>query len=61
MNIKINQDKLKELKNAEVISNRKSAYQSEADPIYFMSQRGESTEQEWLDKVQEIKERYPKV
>ena len=45
----------------EVISNRKSAYQSESDPIYFKYQRGEATEQEWLDKVQEIKERYPKV
>ena len=47
--------------NENVILNRKSAYVAESDPIYFMSQRGEATEQEWLDKIQEIKERYPKL
>jgi hypothetical protein len=38
---------------------RAEAYRMEADPIFFMSQRGEATEQEWLDKVAEIKERFP--
>jgi hypothetical protein len=38
---------------------RAAAYRDESDPIFFMSQRGEATQQEWLDKVAEIKARYP--
>jgi hypothetical protein len=38
---------------------RKAAYQQEADPLFFMSQRGEATVEEWQAKVQEIKARYP--
>lgn len=38
---------------------RHAAYVAESDPIFFMSQRGEATQQEWLDKVAEIKARWP--
>lgn len=38
---------------------RKAAYVAEADPLFFMSQRGEATEAEWLAKIDEIKARYP--
>jgi len=38
---------------------RRNAYQEEADPIYFEYQRGDATEQEWLDKIAEIKARFP--
>lgn len=38
---------------------RQGAYQAEADPLYFGWQRGENTEQQWLDKVAEIRARYP--
>ena len=38
---------------------RAVAYKNEADPIFFKAQRGEATEQEWLDKIEEIKLRYP--
>jgi len=38
---------------------RRAAYVLDADPIYFMSQRGEATEAEWLAKIAEIKARYP--
>jgi hypothetical protein len=38
---------------------RKAAYTSEADPLFFMSQRGEATVEEWQAKVAEIKARYP--
>lgn len=38
---------------------RAQAYQDESDPIFFKGQRGEATHQEWLDKVAEIKSRYP--
>jgi len=32
---------------------------AEADPLYLQSVRGEVTTQEWLDKVAEIRARYP--
>jgi hypothetical protein len=38
---------------------RRAAYQLEADPLFFMSQRGEATSDEWQAKVEEIKARYP--
>lgn len=38
---------------------RKQDYQNESDPIFFKWQRGEATQQEWLDKIAEIKARYP--
>jgi hypothetical protein len=38
---------------------RRSAYRQEADPLFFMSQRGEATVEEWQAKVAEIKARYP--
>jgi hypothetical protein len=38
---------------------RKAAYTQEADPLFFMSQRGEATVEEWQAKVAEIKARYP--
>ena len=39
---------------------RAGAYRNESDPLFFKWQRNEATEQEWLDKVAEIKARYPK-
>lgn len=38
---------------------RRDAFMMEADPLFFGWQRGENTEQEWLDKVAEIRARYP--
>lgn len=38
---------------------RARAYQQEADPLYFEWQAGEGTEESWLNKRQEIRERYP--
>lgn len=38
---------------------RSAAYRSEADPLFFKWQRAEATEQAWLNKVSEIKARYP--
>ena len=38
---------------------RAAAYSAEADPLFFMSQRGEATEAEWLAKIAEIKARFP--
>jgi hypothetical protein len=35
-----------------------NAYRVESDPLFFKAQRGEATQQEWLDKVAEIKARY---
>lgn len=38
---------------------REAAYTVESDPINFMMQRGEATQQEWLDKIAAIKTRFP--
>lgn len=46
------------IENAE--KQRAEAYRNESDPLFFKWQRGEATEQEWLDKVNEIKQRFPK-
>jgi hypothetical protein len=35
------------------------AYRNESDPLFFKAQRGEITQQEWLDKINEIKTRFP--
>jgi hypothetical protein len=40
---------------------RKAAYQAEADPLFFKWQRGESTEQAWLDKIAAIRQQYPDI
>ena len=40
-------------------ANRRAAYQAEADPLFFMAQRGEATNAEWLAKVAEVKSRFP--
>ena len=44
----------------EIDLNRKIAYHLEADPLFFKYQRGEVTKEEWLNKIQEIKDKYPK-
>jgi hypothetical protein len=41
-------------------TNRKSAYEQEADPLFFKWQAGEATEAEWKAKRDEIKARFPK-
>ena len=40
--------------------NRRAAYISESDPLFFKWQAGEATQEEWAAKRQEIKERFPK-
>jgi len=39
---------------------RQSAYQAEADPLFFKWQAGEGTQEEWIEKRKEIRQRYPK-
>ena len=39
---------------------RANAYKQESDPIFFKWQRGEATQQEWLDKIADILQRFPK-
>lgn len=48
-----------ELPNKIAKENRAEAYKLEADPLFFKAQRGEATQQEWLDKVAEIQQRFP--
>ena len=38
---------------------RQDAYRTESDPIFFEYQRGDKTQQEWLDAVQAVKDAHP--
>lgn len=40
---------------------RLAAFRDEADPLFFGWQRGENTEQAWLDACQDIRDRLPYV
>jgi hypothetical protein len=54
-------ERLQPIKAAEQAErNRKAAYITEADPLFFKAQRGEATMEEWQAKVAEIKTRFPK-
>ena len=44
---------------AQVEQARHAAYIRDADPLFFSWQRGEATEQEWLDAVQAVKDAHP--
>jgi hypothetical protein len=50
---------LKEMFNFQQKQKREDAYKAESDPINFMYQRGEATQEEWLAKVADIKARFP--
>jgi hypothetical protein len=50
-------EKAKPLTADQIRTRKLRAYQEEADPLFFKWQRGEATEQEWLDKIAEIKAR----
>jgi hypothetical protein len=43
----------------EAKKNRMLAYEQESDPLFFKVQRGEADMQEWKDKIEEIRARYP--
>lgn len=45
------------IKNAK--DDRLRAYISESDPLFFKFQRGEATKEEWIAKVDEIRQRFP--
>lgn len=49
----------KDRHNESMKSQRAAAYAAEADALFFKSQRGEATVQQWQDKVAEIKARFP--
>jgi hypothetical protein len=38
---------------------RAEAYRDEADPLFFKAQRDEASLQDWQDKIQEIRTRFP--
>lgn len=42
-----------------VTARRQFFYQRDSDPIFMQYQRGEATEQEWLDAVQAVKDANP--
>ena len=48
-----------EVAHARVVADRQAAYRDDSDPVFFDFQRGEATEQEWLDAVQAVKDAHP--
>lgn len=42
-----------------VVSKRQAQYREQADPVFMQYQRGEATQQEWLDAVQAVKDANP--
>lgn len=48
-----------EVAYAKVEQARAQAYRETADPLFFQYQRGEVTEQEWLDAVEAVKVAHP--
>jgi hypothetical protein len=56
------QDEIDEENRQFVESNKRAraaAYKEESDPLFFKAQRGEATTEEWLAKIEEIRNRYP--
>ena len=51
----------KEKYNAYIDRQREAAYRQEADPLGMQVQRGDIDKAVWLEKIAEIKQRYPKV
>lgn len=45
--------------NEQIKAMRNAAYLSESDPLFFKWQRNEIVQEEWLAKVQEIRDRFP--
>jgi len=48
-----------EVAHAKVVADRQAAYRDDSDPVFFDFQRGEATEQDWLDAVQAVKDAHP--
>jgi len=44
---------------ADVQNARRAAYQTDSDPLFFEWQRGDGTEQAWLDAVAAVKAAHP--
>jgi hypothetical protein len=45
--------------NQQQKAGRLRAYEKEADPLFFKWQRGEATQEEWLEAVERVKSDYP--
>ena len=48
----------KMLRREEIKKLKEEAYKTEADPLFFKFQRGEATKEDWLFKIQEIRNRF---
>jgi len=44
----------------QIATMRELAYRAEADPLFFKWQRAEASREEWLAKIAEIRQRFPK-
>lgn len=58
--IKVDVELLKEKHNREMDAKRKEAYAKESDHLFFKVQRNEIPFSDWENKIQEIKDRFPR-
>jgi hypothetical protein len=58
--IKINKEKLYEKELEDCYRKRERAYKNESDVLFFEYQQGKISKEEWLQKIEEIKQRFPK-
>lgn len=56
---KLQQQKYEEDKAKELDDLRRHGYQTISDPVFFQWQRGEKTEQDWKDAIQQVNDLYP--
>jgi hypothetical protein len=57
--VKVDPAKVAQKLLLEAKARRAAAYTTEADPLFFKWQAGESAEADWLAKREEIRARYP--
>ena len=52
-------EKAKQRQLDDIREKRQAAYRDRSDPIFMKWQRGEATEQEWIDEVEAIRAEFP--
>ena len=61
MIVKINEQKLKDIKNAEAKAKRAAAFKNEYDPLVGKYLRNEATQEELIALAEDIRARFPYV
>lgn len=57
--IQVDETKRKDIHNQKAQANRAAEYKTISDPLFMKWQRNEIDKQEWLDAVEQIREKFP--